>query len=87
MQCVVMCIHTRPVLPFVVELWLSMPGGINKEGMQFFKMRRDAADSKRNARVSDLSSWSSKGISNIFLQSPSLANLNSVPLSYRLVVT
>ena len=50
-------------------------GGINKEGMQFFRMCRDAAENKLNARASDLSSWSSKEFSNFFLQSLSLANL------------
>ena len=47
-------------------------GGNNKEGMQFFGMCRD---NKLNARASDLPSWSSKGISNFFLQSLSLADL------------
>ena len=55
--------HT--VLPFVVE----HAGRINKEGMQFFRMCRDAADNKLNARASGLSSWSSKRFSNCFLQS------------------
>ena len=43
-------VHPRTLLPFVVE----HPGGINKEGMQFFRMCRDAADSKLNARASGL---------------------------------
>ena len=55
-------------LPFVVE----HAGGINKGGMQFFRMCRDAADNKPNTRGSVLSSWSSKGFSNFFLQSLSL---------------
>ena len=63
--------HPHTVLPFVVE----HAGGINKEGMQFFRMCRDAADNKLNTRASDLSSWSSKGPSNFFLQSLPLANL------------
>ena len=52
------------VLPFVVE----HAGGINKEGMQFFRMCtcRDAADNKLNTRASDLPSWSSKGFSDFF---------------------
>ena len=50
----------------------------HKEGMQFFRMCRDAADNKLNARASDLSSWSSKGFSNFFLQSLSLANLKGL---------
>ena len=66
--------HPHTVLPFVVE----HAGGINKEGMQFFRMCRDAADNKLNARASDLSSWSSKGFSNFFLQSLSLANLKGL---------
>ena len=66
-------VHPRTVLPFVVE----HAGGINEEGMQFVRMCRDAADNKLNTctRASDLSSWSSKGFSNFFLQSLSLANL------------
>ena len=42
--------HNVMVLPFVVE----HADGINKEGMQFFGMCRGAADSKLNARASDL---------------------------------
>ena len=45
-------VHPRTVLPFVVE----HAGGINKEGMQFFRMCWDAVDSKLNTRASDLSS-------------------------------
>ena len=41
-------------------------GGVNKEGMQFFKMCQDAADNKLNARASDLSSWSSKRLSHFY---------------------
>ena len=67
-------VHLHVVLPFLVE----HAGGINKERMQFFRMCRDAADSKLNARVSDLSSWSTKGFSNCFLQSLSLANLKGL---------
>ena len=52
--------HTVHVLPVVV----GHAGGINKEGMQFFRMCRDAADSKPNARASDLPSQPSKGVSN-----------------------
>ena len=52
--------HPHTVLPFVVE----HAGGINKEGMLFFRMRRDAADNKLNARAGGLSSWSGKGPSN-----------------------
>ena len=37
------------VVPYVVE----HAGGINKEGMQFFRMCRDAADSKFDARASE----------------------------------
>ena len=48
--------HPRTAMPFVV----AHAGGINKDGMQFFIIRRDAADSKPNARASGLSSWSSK---------------------------
>ena len=64
-------VHPHMVLPFVVE----HAGGINKEGMQFFRMCWDAANNKLNARASSLSSWSSKGFSNFFLQSLSSANL------------
>ena len=67
--------HTCTVLPFVVE----HAGGINKEGMKFFRMCWDAADNKLNTRASDLPSWSSKGFSNFFLQSLSLvANLKGL---------
>ena len=61
-------VHPHTALPLAVE----HAGGINKEGMQFFRMCRDAADSKLNARASGLSSWSSKGLSNFFMQSLSL---------------
>ena len=58
--------HPRTVLPFVV----GHAGGIINGGMQFFRMYRDAADSKPNAiaiaraiasDLAGLSSWSSKG--------------------------
>ena len=68
-------VHPHTVPPFVV----GHAGGIKKEGMQFFRTGRDAADSKLNTRESDLSSWSScsklklKGLSNFFLQSLPLA--------------
>ena len=69
-------VHPHTVLPFVVE----HAGGINKEGVQFFRMCRDAADNKLNTslRASGLSSWSSKGLSNGFLQSLPLANLKGL---------
>ena len=66
--------HPYTAMPLVVE----HAGGIIKEGMQFVRMCRDAADNKLNARASDLSSWSSKGFSNFFLQSLSLANLKGL---------
>jgi len=53
-------------------------GVIHKEGMQFFRMCRDAADRKLNPRASDLPSWSSKGPSNCFLQPLPLANLKGL---------
>ena len=58
--------NVRPhtVLPFVVE----HAGGINKEGAQFFRMCRDAADRTLNTRARDLPSWSRKGFSNFLLQ-------------------
>ena len=46
--------------------------------MQFSRMFGDASDNRLNARASDLSSWSSKGPSNFFLQSLSLANLKGL---------
>ena len=67
-------VHPHTVLPFVVE----HAGGINKEGMQFFRMCLDAADSKLNTRASGLPSWPSKGPSNFFVQSLSLANLKGL---------
>ena len=48
------------------------------EGMQFFRMCRDAADNKLNTRASGLPSWCSKGFSNCFLQSLPLANLKGL---------
>ena len=71
-------VHPHTALPFVVEH--AGAGGINcnKEGMQFFRMCRDAADSKLNTRASGLPSWFSKGVSNLFLQSLSLANLKGL---------
>ena len=63
--------HPHTVLPFVAEHAV----GINKGGMQFFGMCRDASDSKLNTGASDLPSWSSKMPSNVFLQSLSFANL------------
>ena len=69
-------VHPRTAPPFVVE----HAGGINKEGMQFFRMCRDASDIMRelNARASGLSSWPSKGFSNFFLQPLPLANLKGL---------
>ena len=58
-------VHPHKVLPFVVE----HAGGINKGGMQFSRICRDASDSKLSTRASGLSSWSSRGFSNFFLQS------------------
>ena len=66
--------HPHTALPFVVE----HACGINNEGMQFFRMRRDAADNKPNTRATNLPSWSSKGPSTFFLQSLSLANLKGL---------
>ena len=74
--------HPHTVLPFVVEH--AGGHGINKEGMQFFRMCRDAVDSKLNTRASGLSSWSSKGFSNFFLQSLSLANLKGLGMAISL---
>ena len=51
------------------------------QDVQFCRMCRDAVDmlqytyNKLNARASGLPSWSSKGLSHIFLQSLSIANL------------
>ena len=67
-------VHPHAVLPFVVE----HAAGINKEGVQFCRMCQNTADSKLHARASGLSSWSSKGLSNFFLQSLSLANLKGL---------
>ena len=41
-------------------------------------MCQDAADSKPNAGARGLSSWSSKGLSNYFLESLSLAELKGL---------
>ena len=49
--------HPHTALPFVVE----HVGGINKEGMLFFRVCWDAAEGKLNARASRLPSWSSRG--------------------------
>ena len=65
-------IHTRRS-----PLWL---------GMQFFRMCRDAADSKPNTRAGDLPSWSSKGLSIFFLQSPPLAIANLKGLGHLFMV-
>ena len=67
--------HPHTALPFAV----GHSGGTNKEpeGMQFFRMCRDAADNnscKLNTRASDLPSWSSEGLSNFLPQSLPLAN-------------
>ena len=59
--------HPHAVLPFVVV----HAGGINKEGMPFFRMCRDAADNKPNTRASSLPSC-------LFLQSLPLANLKGL---------
>ena len=67
-------VHPHTALPFVVE----HSSGINKEGMQFFRMCRDAADNKLNTRASGLSSWSSKGLASFLLQSLPLANLKGL---------
>ena len=69
-------VHPHTVLPFLVEH--AGLGGINKEGMQFFRMCRDAADNKLNTRASGLSSWPSKGFSNVFLQPLPLTNLKGL---------
>ena len=67
-------VHPHTVLPFVVE----HAGGINKEGMQFFRMCPDASDNKLNTRASGLPSRSGKGPSGFFLQSLPLANLKGL---------
>ena len=74
-------VHPHTAMPFVVE----HAGGINKGGMQLFRMCQDAADNKLNARASGLPSWSSKGPSHFFLQSLTLANLKG--LGHLFVVT
>ena len=75
-------VHPHTVLPFVVNA--EHAGGINKEGMRFFRMctcrPRDAAYNKLNTRASDLRvpSWSSKGPSNVFMQSLTSAILEGL---------
>ena len=71
-------VHPHTALPFVVAI--EHAGGINKEGMQFFKVRRDASDNKLNTRASGLPFWPSKGHrpSNFFLQSLPLASLKGL---------
>ena len=64
--------HPGTLLPVVG----NHTGVITEEGMRFFRMRRDASDSKPNSGARLLSSWSSKGTSNLFLQSLSLAILH-----------
>ena len=59
--------HT--MLPFVVE----HAGGINKEGMGFFRRCRKKALNKLHMKETVASTWSSRGFSNFFLQSLSLA--------------
>ena len=73
-------VHPHTALPFVV----GQAGDINKEGMQFSRMCRGAAlaDNKVNARASGLPSWSSKGPSDYFLQSPSVGNLKRIMRSH-----
>ena len=60
--------HT--MLPIVVE----HVGGINKEGMELFRMCRKKALNKLHAKETEASTWSSRGVSNFFLQSLSLAS-------------
>ena len=74
-------VHPHTVLPVVID----HAGGINKEGVRFFRMCRDAAHSKLNTRASDMPSWSSKGFSNFRLQLLSFDNLKG--LGHLVVVT
>ena len=62
------------MLPFVVE----HAGSINKDGMEFFRRCRKKALNKLHVKETEASTWSSRGFSNFFLQSLSLANLKGL---------
>ena len=66
--------HVNPhvVLPFVVE----HAGALGKEAMDHFRRCRKLVKNRLSPHQDEVSTWSSRGFSNFFLQAISVANLN-----------
>jgi len=64
-------VNPHVVLPFVVE----HAGALGPEAMEHFRRCRKIAKNKLTNEQDSVSTWSSKGFSNFFLQSISVANL------------
>ena len=64
-------VNPHVVLPFVVE----HAGALGPEAMEHFRRCRKIAKNKLTNEQDSVSTWSSKGFSNFFLQSLSVANL------------
>ena len=62
------------VLPFVVE----HAGGLGKEAMQHFRRCRKLVKNKLSDQQDEVSTWSSRGFSNFFLQALSVANVKGI---------
>ena len=71
------------MLPFVVE----HEGGINKEGMECFRSCRQKALNTLVVRETAASTWSNRGLPNVFLQSISLASIKGLGHLYTCMVT
>ena len=68
--------HVNPhvVLPFVVE----HAGALGKEAMGHFRRCRELVKNQLNSQQDSVSTWSSRGFSNYFLQALSVANLKGL---------
>ena len=62
------------MLPFVVE----HAGALGKEAMEHFRRCRGLVKNRLSAHQDSVSTWSSRGFSNYFLQALSVANLKGI---------
>ena len=68
--------HVNPhvVLPFVVE----HAGALGKDAMDHFRRCRKLVKNRLSPHQDEVSTWSSRGFSNFFLQAISVANLKGI---------
>ena len=67
-------VQPHNVLPFVVE----HAGALGKEAMEHFRRCRKLVSNKLTVHQSEISTWSSRGFSNFFLQALSVANVKGL---------